>query len=218
MDPILQAVLASSVVSTGISVMFSAVTNCRTETRQKNTAAQMLARQLEGYAKKCGTAIETVDIAVETAQRRHSYDPLNKCSVPDPDFDLTELNRLDATWRDRIAAFPDAVAAEKRSLAAQWQHEDPFDFMDLMQEVEAELGQSAFILAEKLRKYHALPTEHAAQECGDALNIFSNVRDQKRQREERMAENNASLYASMSEFVARKDLSHPASNAEQPKL
>lgn len=218
MDSIWEAVLASSVVSTLLSTLISGYTVSKSEKRQKNVAAQMLARALEGYAKECAAEIEATDVAVSEAERQLSYDPLSKRDVPTPNFDFTGLDRLDASWRDRIAAFPDTVTAEKRSLAAQWLHEDQFDFMSLLQEAEAKLGQAAINLAIEIRNAHGLPTEHAAQECSDAQNIFAKVEEQKRQCEERMAENNKSIYASLPVLMPESHQNSPAGSADRSQL
>ncbi|WOI47685.1 hypothetical protein [Acidovorax sp. BLS4] len=192
-DSIWQVVLTSSVVSAGLSTGIGLISKLFVEQRQRRATAQMIARELEAYAKKCATEIRRTDAAVEYAIRSHDIEPIDSLELPEAKLILIGLDQLKPTWRDRIASFPAKVAEKSESLRAQWRHEDSMDYADLLKEAEAELGQDAFNLALDVRTAHKLPVELARRECQAALARFAAVTEETKQRESRNSELNAAL-------------------------
>lgn len=216
MDSILQVVLTSSVVSAGLSTGIAIFLKHVVERRQEAYAAQILARELEAYVRACAREIKATDAATDRAVRVGNYEPLDSRDLPAANFQLVGIDRLDPIWRDRIASFPERVAEKKRWLAAQWPDEDRMDYMDLLQDAEAELGRAAYRLAAELRQARKLPTTIAAEECRAALDTFADIEKRQQERAIRMAAYRASLSEGVG--LPPQNQNNPAGSEEKSQL
>ncbi|WP_141833302.1 hypothetical protein [Delftia sp. HK171] len=216
MDSIWQVVLTSSVVSTGLSTGIAFFSKYLVERRQEGSAAQILARELEAYVRACAREIKATDAATDRAVRVGNTEPLDSRDLPAANFQLVGIDRLDPIWRDRIASFPERVAEKKRWLAAQWPEEDPMEYMDLLQDAEAELGRAAYRLAAELRQARKLPTTVAAEECRAALDTFADIEKRQQDRAIRVAAYHASFMQGAG--LSPQNQNNPAGSEERSQL
>lgn len=199
MDSFWKVVLASSVVSTVISTGVALISKWITDIRQKEAAAQRIARGLEGYCRKCATEITATLTALELAYEKGLNDPLSGRGFPPIELDLSGVDWLNPDWRDQVSAFPVKVEWMRNRLGKEWNDAvDQFAFAEYEMKVEAEMGRAAFDLAMKLRAEYGLPAGHAKNECREALEIFVSQAKTQQSSDEANASHNAGIQTQIS--------------------
>lgn len=179
MESVLTIVLTSSVISSVVSGLIAAFTQRSTEKQLRNGAAQATARSLEEYVRQCELAI--LDIS-DVLMLANDHGDETVVSVDFPTFSLHSalgLDRLEAVWKDRVGGFPEKTTSRERFLETQFRlAEDALDYYQRARVALANVGLEAFELAVELRNSHALPLEHAKEECDSALKCFKSIREE----------------------------------------
>lgn len=180
MNSVLAIVLTSSVVSAVMSALFAEITRRGTEKALRNEVAQATARALEEYVRQCEWAILDISDALMLAK---DHGDQNIDSVELPNFSLPSsvgFHRLEAVWKDRVGGFPERIKSRERYLKNQFRlTEDSLDYYQRAQVALANVGLEAFELAVELRSSHALPLQHAKDECDSALKCFKSIREEQ---------------------------------------
>lgn len=184
-----QVILASSVVSTAISLAVTSVRDHFKDQRDRRSEGQIVARGLEQYVRSCGAMLEQASLARSDFYDHDDTDALSKVSVPAFDLPNVSWKLLDFILVDRVKGFPDRIASAEASLLLQWTHggvDDLADMSELQDEKVVDLAQDAWNLAVQIRSNLRLPTEHAEDECSSTLKMLAKAREEQQLRQQRL--------------------------------
>ncbi|CAH2917380.1 MAG: hypothetical protein CPSOU_3033 [uncultured Paraburkholderia sp.] len=146
--------LASSVISSIVSIGWNSHRDRRDHRRERRDAALEVALSLEKYARTCRAMIHRAEWASAEAIRTGSRQPTVGVHVPEFSFPTVEWKRLNHKLTSVLRDFPATLHHAREYVSSTWEYTLPPDVCDDVAFECARLAKQALDLARLTRQRH----------------------------------------------------------------
>ena len=184
----LKVVLASSAVSSIVTIGWNSYRERRDHRRERRDAALEVALSLEKYARTCRAMMHKADWASEAAIRTRSGEPGNGVHVPDFSFPRIEWKWLNHRITSVLREFPATVHYAREYVSSRWEYALPPEVCEDVEFECAKLAKQALILARLTRKKHGAARWSPGAASADLERELDGLIDMREERREKMLE------------------------------